>query len=115
MPEPLDSSRLLLSLAAALLFYLAFGAIRRVYFSPLSKFPGPKLAALTLWNEFYWDVVKRGSFMWRIQEMHEKYGSTRSRASHRVPRMRQLLTHLYRPYCAHQPVRAAHPRPGFLR
>ncbi|KAK5124234.1 hypothetical protein LTR85_001937 [Meristemomyces frigidus] len=41
---------------------------------PLSKFPGPKLAALTLWYEFYYDVVKRGRYTWRIGEMHEKYG-----------------------------------------
>lgn len=48
--------------------------IRRVYFHPLSKFPGPKFAALTLWNEFYWDVVKRGQFIWKIDEMHRRYG-----------------------------------------
>jgi hypothetical protein len=78
MTELLEPSRLLLTLAAALLLYLTVGAIRRVYFSPLAKFPGPKFAALTLWNEFYWDVVKRGLFMWRIQEMHDKYGDRQS-------------------------------------
>ena len=56
------------------ILYMVIGAIRRVYFSPLSKFPGSKFAALTLWNEFYWDIVKRGTFMWRIEEMHKKYG-----------------------------------------
>jgi hypothetical protein len=34
---------------AALVSYLIAGAIYRLYFSPVSKFPGPKLAALTLW------------------------------------------------------------------
>ncbi|KAH8651124.1 cytochrome P450 [Xylariales sp. PMI_506] len=56
------------------LLYVVFAGVRRVWFSPLSKFPGPKFAVLTLWNEFYWDVVKRGSFMWKIRDMHEKYG-----------------------------------------
>lgn len=46
----------------------------RVYISPLSKFPGPKLAAATLWYEFYFDVLKRGKFAWEIQRMHELYG-----------------------------------------
>lgn len=64
--------------ATGLLLYVVLGAIRRLYFSPLSRFPGPKLAALSLWNEFYWDVVKRGTFIWRIEDMHRKYGTARS-------------------------------------
>ncbi len=67
-------STILLGAGVGALLYAIIGGIRRVYFSPLSIFPGPKLAALTLWNEFYWDVVKRGTFIWRIQDMHEKHG-----------------------------------------
>ncbi|KAK0654873.1 cytochrome P450 [Cercophora newfieldiana] len=63
-----------LCLGAVGLLWAVVGGIRRVWFSPLSKFPGPKIAWLSLWNEFYWDVVKRGTFMWKIQEMHEQYG-----------------------------------------
>jgi len=33
----------------ALVLYLVTGAIYRLYLSPVSKFPGPKLAALTFW------------------------------------------------------------------
>lgn len=53
-------------------------AIYRLYFSPLAKFPGNRVAALTLWYEFYYQVVKGGQYPWKVQEMHKKYGiSTR--------------------------------------
>ncbi|KAF1999607.1 putative P450 monooxygenase [Amniculicola lignicola CBS 123094] len=64
-------------LAIFLVGYGVYGvglAIYRIWLSPLSKFPGPKLAALTLWYEFYFDVVKRGKFAWEIRRMHEVYG-----------------------------------------
>ena len=49
-------------------------ALYRLYFSPLAKFPGPKLAALTFWVEFYHDVIQRGQYTFKIVKMHEKYG-----------------------------------------
>ncbi|PNH40454.1 hypothetical protein VD0004_g6538 [Verticillium dahliae] len=59
---------------AAVVAAVVFAAWRRVYRHPLSKFPGPKWTASTLWVEFYWDVVRRGTFMWKIREMHSDYG-----------------------------------------
>ena len=50
----------------------------RLYLSPLARFPGPRLAALTSWYEFYYDCVKRGRFTFKIAELHRQYGrSTR--------------------------------------
>jgi hypothetical protein len=64
--------------ASAAAVYVITGAIYRLYLSPLSKFPGPKLAALTLWYEFYYDVVKNGKYLWEIEKMHEQYGTFQS-------------------------------------
>ncbi len=60
--------------AGAVALYFVSLAIYRLYFSPISRFPGPKLAALSNWYEFYYDVVKQGSFTWHIKELHKKYG-----------------------------------------
>ncbi len=70
----LSKGPVLLSLAYIFLTYLITIVVYRLYFSPLAKFPGPNLAALTLWYEFYYDVVKRGKYTWRIAEMHKQYG-----------------------------------------
>ena len=60
--------------AGSLIVYLVGLGIYRLYFSPIAKFPGPKLAALTLWYEFYHDVVRGGQYVFKIDEMHEQYG-----------------------------------------
>jgi hypothetical protein len=67
--------------AAAFVLWIVFLvslAIYRLYFHPLAKFPGPKLAALTKWYEFYYEAILRGQFTFRIQEMHKKYGTNLS-------------------------------------
>lgn len=72
-----DSSSQLLALGALLLiFYSAYGAIYRLYFSPVAKFPGPMLAGLTFWYEFYYDVIQRGRYTFKIRELHKQYGRT---------------------------------------
>lgn len=65
----------LLLLAAAYVAYVVVNIVWGLYFGPLANIPGPKWAALSLWHEFYFDVVRRGTFIWRIEEMHREYGT----------------------------------------
>ena len=65
----------LLATASVIWFcYLIGLAIYRLYFSPIAKFPGPKLAALTKWYECYWEVARNGRFTFHIQDLHKEYG-----------------------------------------
>ncbi|KAL6716918.1 hypothetical protein ACLMJK_004830 [Lecanora helva] len=54
--------------------YLVALAIYRLYFTAVAEFPGPKLAALTKWYEFYFDVVLQGKFIFKVRELHRQYG-----------------------------------------
>ncbi|KAK2823862.1 hypothetical protein FQN49_007546 [Arthroderma sp. PD_2] len=54
--------------------YVVGNAIYQVWFSPLSRFPGPKLAAATYLYEFYYDAILKGRYIFKIKELHEEYG-----------------------------------------
>jgi hypothetical protein len=58
-----------------LILYLTGLIVYRLYLSPLSEFPGPKLAALSNWYEFYYDVVLHGKFTFQIQKLHQQFGT----------------------------------------
>src|ERR1700753_1185421 len=64
----------LILLLSATICYLLCLTVYRFYLSPVAKFPGPRLAALTFWYEFYYDVIRKGKYTWKIQELHQKYG-----------------------------------------
>ena len=46
----------------------------RIWFHPLAKFPGPKLAAVSRLYEFWYQGIKRTEFPGKIKEMHKVYG-----------------------------------------
>jgi cytochrome P450 len=62
------------TIAGIIIFYIAGLYVYRLTLHPLAKFPGSKLAAISLWYEFYYDGIQRGQYIFRIQKMHEKYG-----------------------------------------
>ncbi|KAK5115234.1 hypothetical protein LTR62_001434 [Meristemomyces frigidus] len=57
-----------------LLVTLLYGVVQRVCLSPLARFPGPKLAALTRAYQFYFDVLLQGQMPWELARLHAKYG-----------------------------------------
>lgn len=69
----LDPNLLLLSSALALSYLISL-ALYRLFFHPLAKFPGPRLAAITRYYEAYYDLWKGGMYIFKIKEMHDKYG-----------------------------------------
>lgn len=66
------------SLGAAIVFFIGYVFFRIIYdlfLHPLRKFPGPKMAAVGSFYEFYYDVIKDGTYIWEIEKMHKKYGT----------------------------------------
>ncbi|KAI0382249.1 putative cytochrome P450 [Hypomontagnella monticulosa] len=60
--------------AAVLSLYVVVLVFYRLFWHPLADFPGPRLAAATVWYEFYYDGIKGGQYTFKIQELHDKYG-----------------------------------------
>lgn len=70
----LGSLEVLLGVIGVFFLYLALISVQRLFLSPLAKYPGPRLAALSNWYEFYYDVVSQGQFTKHIQYLHRVYG-----------------------------------------
>ncbi|KAJ5292490.1 uncharacterized protein N7443_008443 [Penicillium atrosanguineum] len=63
----------LFSLATiALAAYLLWIILYNLYISPLSKYPGPKLAACTNLPNLYW--TSTGQYHYKLKDLHDKYG-----------------------------------------
>lgn len=50
-------------------------AIYNAYLGPLSKLPGPRLAAFTTWWKFYVEIVQKRSFAHELLKLHAIYGA----------------------------------------
>lgn len=61
-------------ISVALVIYVVGLGIYRIWFSPIAHIPGPLLGRLTTWVEFYYDVILRGQYVFRVQELHKQYG-----------------------------------------
>ena len=65
-----------IAVAGVVLFlaYSIFLITYRLFFHPLRHFPGSKICAATLWYDFYYDCIKRGTLIWQIEKLHKQYG-----------------------------------------
>ncbi|KAB8235861.1 hypothetical protein ETB97_003341 [Aspergillus alliaceus] len=54
--------------------YFLYTCFYNLFLHPLRRIPGPKLAAIGPYLEFYHEVIRDGQYLWEIQKMHEKYG-----------------------------------------
>ncbi|OTB01690.1 hypothetical protein M426DRAFT_75079 [Hypoxylon sp. CI-4A] len=55
-------------------FYSLGIALYRLFWSPLARIPGPRLAALTYWYECYYDLFQPAQYVFKIKDLHRKYG-----------------------------------------
>ncbi|RJE27118.1 Cytochrome p450 [Aspergillus sclerotialis] len=61
-----------LTFVSILIGFNIIRAVYRLWFHPLSKYPGPKLAAVTqLWYAYHWMA---GRYPFDIEEVHQKFG-----------------------------------------
>ena len=79
--RPLDAtpslSNVLLALIAAVLTWSLCSALYNVYFHPLARFPGPKLAAASKYWLFYQEFIRGISLSDIRDELHAQYGTLR--------------------------------------
>lgn len=61
-----------LSLAALATFVLV--ALQRLFLHPLSKVPGPRIAAITHFYKGYYLATGGSKIYLQIEKLHEKYG-----------------------------------------
>lgn len=75
-PDFPSLSTTIILLATTFLVYITTKILYRLFFHPLSHFPGPKLAAATFIYEAYYDVFvpPGGQFATHLTSLHAQYG-----------------------------------------
>ncbi|KAJ6782774.1 hypothetical protein PWT90_04131 [Aphanocladium album] len=65
---------ILLASVLGTVVYIVALVIYRLFYSPVAAFPGPFLAKVTHWYEFYHNFIRTGMYYEEIRKMHERYG-----------------------------------------
>ncbi|KAJ0417671.1 cytochrome P450 [Aspergillus carlsbadensis] len=69
-----DNAEIILYLIYLSTGWLTIRSVYRLWFHPLRRIPGPKLAAMTHLYELYFDAIRGGKYLREIDKMHEQYG-----------------------------------------
>ncbi|KAK8091558.1 cytochrome P450 [Apiospora hydei] len=72
-PGPIDARSALGSVVGLFALYYLCIAVYRLYLSPIAKFPGPRIAAITPWYEKFIDLWSN-QFHDVLRDMHKTYG-----------------------------------------
>lgn len=59
---------------ATVIAYAVYVIVYNLYFHPLSRFPGPRVAAVTTYWKGYVECVANRSFCHELVGLHAKYG-----------------------------------------
>jgi len=70
----LPSMSVIVCLAVFLVSANVAQAIKLLYFHPLARYPGPLLAASTMWYKTYYDIVMDGGWAEHLEHLHSVYG-----------------------------------------
>ena len=71
LPNPATT---LITVGALILLQVFYIIVYRLFFHPLAKVPGYKLAAITHLYEFWYDGIQEGQYYLKIEAAHERYG-----------------------------------------
>lgn len=61
---------------ATVFLYVGYVYMRNTYWHPLSRFPGPALARVSVYWKGYIECFKQGSLCHLFEELHKKYGTS---------------------------------------
>lgn len=76
LPKELTPSIIAGAAAGLGVVYFLGTCFYNLFLHPLRKIPGPALAAIGPYLEFYHEVWRDGQYIWEIEKMHEKYGKS---------------------------------------
>ena len=76
IPDSFASYLSIQALAAAVIAWILYIAVSRLFLHPLKSFPGPRLAAVTELYAAYFEVWKDGLIVKHIEDLHRVYGQS---------------------------------------